>query len=90
MRGVRSSFRCHEAGDRDDQRAGDCNRDAMYWTDIDLVPSCTPGNEQWVYKTAYQCDYAARQIEGIGSFTNTMIQFRDGDSVTDTDCSDDS
>lgn len=70
--------------------SGDCDRDAMYWTDVDLVPSCTPGNEQWVYKTAYQCEFADRQIEGIGSFTNTMIQFRDDDGVADADLSDDS
>jgi type IV pilus assembly protein PilY1 len=57
---------------------GDCDVNAIYWTDIDIVPSCNASNTQWVYKPYFQCDYATQQMSGIGSFTNTMVQFRDG------------
>ncbi len=66
---------------------GTCQTDAMYWTDIDLIPSCDVSNEQWVRKSAYECDFATRQIQGIGSFTNTMVQLigvDDGDTEDGT------
>ena len=66
--------------------SGTCETDAMYWTDIDLIPSCDASNEQWVKKTAFKCDFATRQVEGIGSFTNTMVQFiGDGGDEADPD-----
>ena len=58
--------------------AGACDVDAIYWTDVDIVPSCDATNTQWVYKSHYHCDYATQQMKGIGSFTNTMVQFRNG------------
>ncbi len=64
---------------------GTCQTDAMYWTDIDLIPSCAPTNTQWVKKSSYHCDFATRQIQGIGSFTNTMVQFLGDDGVDETD-----
>ena len=30
------------------------------------------------YLSAFLCDYAANQISIIGSYTNTMVQYRDG------------
>ena len=57
---------------------GACDVNAIYWTDVDVVPVCNLANLQWVYKTHFQCDYATQQMAGIGSFTNTMVQFRDG------------
>ena len=66
---------------------GTCRTDAIYWTDIDLIPSCDSSNTQWVNKTAYQCDFATRQLQGIGSFTNTAVQLisATGDSATPSD-----
>jgi type IV pilus assembly protein PilY1 len=58
--------------------AGICDNDAVYWTDVDIEPVCDAANTQWVWKTYFQCDYATQQMKGIGSFTNTMVQFRDG------------
>ena len=58
--------------------AGACDNGALYWTEVDILPTCDASNLQWVTKDAFQCDYAWQQIEGIGSFTNTMVQFRDG------------
>lgn len=56
---------------------GSCDTNALYWTDINVVPTCDATNDRWIAKSAWQCDFAARQITGIGSFTNTLVQFRD-------------
>ena len=58
--------------------AGACDTNAIYWTDVDVQPVCDPTNLNWVWKSAYHCDFATQQMLGIGSFTNTMVQFRDG------------
>ena len=58
--------------------AGNCRTDSVYWTDVDVVPVCDGTEENYVFKNVFHCDYAARQIAGIGSFTNTMVQYRDG------------
>ena len=57
---------------------GDCSIDAVYWTDVDIVPECAGGNEYYIDKDNFFCDYAGNQINGIGSYTNTMVQYRDG------------
>jgi type IV pilus assembly protein PilY1 len=57
--------------------AGDCDSNAIYWTDVDVTPDCSGGtNDQWFYKTNYYCDFSTLQIGGIGSYTDTMIMFR--------------
>ena len=60
--------------------AGLCDNGAIYWTDVDVTPVCdgTGTNTQWVYKANFHCDFATQQMLGIGSFTNTMVQWRDG------------
>jgi type IV pilus assembly protein PilY1 len=58
--------------------AGDCDSDRIYWTDVDVTPVCNATNLSYIEKTSFHCDYAANQIFGIGSFTNTMVQYRDG------------
>jgi type IV pilus assembly protein PilY1 len=56
--------------------AGPCDTNRIYWTDVDVTPVCDGNETQFVEKTAFQCDYAANQIAGIGTFTNTMVQYR--------------
>ena len=68
---------------------GSCQTGAMYWTDVDLLPSCDPANLQWINKAAFQCEFAKLQVEGIGAFTNTMVQFRDSLAGDDNDTSND-
>jgi type IV pilus assembly protein PilY1 len=60
--------------------AGLCDNTAIYWTDVDVLPVCDGAgtNTQWVFKANFHCDFATQQILGIGSFTNTMVQWRDG------------
>jgi type IV pilus assembly protein PilY1 len=55
-----------------------CDSDAVYWTDVDVTPSCADTNTAFVKKANFYCDYGARQLAGIGSFTNTMVQYRAG------------
>ena len=54
---------------------GTCDTTAMYWTDVDVTPVCDLNNTQWFFKSVYYCDFSAKQIAGIGSYTDTMIMF---------------
>jgi len=58
--------------------AGACDVNRIYWTEVDVLPVCNATNLNWVLKTSFHCEFAQKQIAGIGSFTNTMVQFRDG------------
>jgi type IV pilus assembly protein PilY1 len=58
---------------------GDCDTNALYWTNVDVQPVCSAGNVNYVMKSSFQCQSAANQLAGIGSYTNTMAQYRDGD-----------
>ena len=64
--------------DSDDDYPGACDQDRIYWTDVDITPVCDASNTSYVEKSSFLCEYAANQIAGIGSFTNTMVQYRDG------------
>ncbi len=55
--------------------AGTCQTDALYWTDVGITPECVATNTRWIYKTAYHCEFSQKQLAGIGSYTDTMIQF---------------
>jgi len=57
---------------------GTCDRNAVYWTDVDLVPSCDAGNTKFVVKSSFHCQFATNQLTNIGSYTNTMVQYRTG------------
>ena len=56
--------------------SGDCDVNNIYWTDVDVLPVCNGTNEQYLEKTSFHCNYAANQLAGIGSYTNTMVQYR--------------
>ncbi len=55
---------------------GACDTDNMYWSDVETTPVCDGSNDQFVAKASFFCDYSSLQIAGIGSYTDTMIQFR--------------
>jgi type IV pilus assembly protein PilY1 len=59
---------------------GTCNTGMLYWTEVDVLPSCDVANTRFIEKTSFVCDSANLQLSGIGSYTNTMAQFRDGGS----------
>jgi len=55
---------------------GACDSENIYWTNVDVTPVCDGSETAFFAKTAFQCDFAGIQVAGIGSFTNTMVQFR--------------
>ena len=55
---------------------GACDINNMYWTTVDVVPVCDGANTQYVDKSSFLCGTAAQQLAGIGSYTDTMVQFR--------------
>jgi len=57
---------------------GTCNVDAVYWTDVDVVPVCDGSNEYYVDDDNFFCETAINQMTGIGSYTGTLVQYRDG------------
>ena len=56
---------------------GDCDPNRVYWTDVDIVPDCAT-TINYVEDAAFLCDYASKLMTNIGSYTNTMVQYRDG------------
>ena len=58
--------------------AGTCDSTRVYWTDVDVTPVCDATNTAYIEKTSFHCDFASKQMFGIGSFTNTMVQWRNG------------
>ncbi|MDA0994565.1 MAG: PilC/PilY family type IV pilus protein [Proteobacteria bacterium] len=57
---------------------GLCSTDAVYWTDVDVLPVCNGSNKNYIDDDNFNCEYATNQMNGIGSYTNTMVQYRDG------------
>jgi len=58
---------------------GDCDSSKLYWTDVDVQPDCATTNNI-IDGGSYVCEFSRNQIAGIGSYTDTMIQYRDGGS----------
>jgi len=58
--------------------SGTCNTGAVYWTDIDLEPTCDVTNTKYILKSSFFCQAASNQIFNIGSYTSTMVQYRSG------------
>ncbi|MEM7431474.1 MAG: PilC/PilY family type IV pilus protein [Pseudomonadota bacterium] len=54
---------------------GDCDPDAHYWTDVDILPDCAT-TDNVINPGFFVCEFAQNQLDGIGSFTNTMVQYR--------------
>ena len=60
--------------------AGACDTNALYWTEVDAVPSCDAANTQVIAKESFLCDKATKQLTGIGVYADTMVQYRTGSS----------
>lgn len=57
--------------------AGDCDTDSLYWTDVDVTPDCSAGgNTQFVEQASFVCISAMGQLDGIGSYSDTFVQYR--------------
>jgi type IV pilus assembly protein PilY1 len=57
--------------------AGDCDPTKFYWTDVDVTPDCAT-TKNIIDADKFVCEFSRNQIAGIGSYTDTMIQYRDG------------
>ncbi|MGI9204305.1 MAG: PilC/PilY family type IV pilus protein [Woeseiaceae bacterium] len=57
---------------------GLCDPGKLYWTDIDVLPVCAGAglDTQVIEKSAFKCDAATRRLNGIGNYSNTMVQWR--------------
>jgi type IV pilus assembly protein PilY1 len=56
---------------------GECDPSKYYWSDVDVIPDCTT-TKNIIDADSYVCEFSSKQIAGIGSYTDTMIQYRDG------------
>jgi type IV pilus assembly protein PilY1 len=62
---------------------GSCDANNLYWSDVGVPPACDAANTQFIVKSVYFCAFSDLQIAGIGSFTDTMVQFRPDKSEID-------
>jgi type IV pilus assembly protein PilY1 len=54
---------------------GGCDPDTLYWTEVNSVPSCVAGNTQFFQESAFFCNAATARMDGIGSYTDSMVQY---------------
>jgi len=58
-----------------------CDPNYLYWTrNKKILPLCESGNTKKILKTSFLCNDSVKQIQGIGSYRNKMVQYRDGGS----------
>jgi len=57
---------------------GSCANDRHYWTDLDVVPVCDGSEQNYFLKSVFECEDASISISGIGTYSDTMVQFRSG------------
>ncbi len=60
---------------------GSCDASNLYWSDSGLLPTCDA--ERAVAKADFVCTAADKQIDGIGSYTGIVAQFRTGTGTGD-------
>ena len=52
-----------------------CDSTMLYWTEVGVVPTCVAANTQFFQKTALFCDAATARLNGIGSYSDAMVQY---------------
>ncbi len=55
---------------------GNCDTSKLYWTDIGVEPVCDGTEIQMILKSSFHCEAATKQLAGIGSYSDTMVQWR--------------
>jgi type IV pilus assembly protein PilY1 len=60
-----------------DYGSGACDTSKFYWTDVDVIPDCNTTN-RIINGGVFHCQFARNQMQGIGSYSGTMVQYRDG------------
>jgi type IV pilus assembly protein PilY1 len=58
---------------------GDCNSDAIYWSLVSgVLPDCAGGTNQYVDKDNWHCQASTSRLDGLGSYSGVLAQYRDG------------
>jgi type IV pilus assembly protein PilY1 len=58
---------------------GDCNSDAIYWSLLSgVLPDCAGGTNQYIDKDNWFCDAGQARLDGLGSYSSVLAQYRDG------------
>lgn len=66
-----------EPYDSSNSYSGNCDDDYLYWSDTGVAPICDGNETQFIEKDEFECDFATNQINGIGSYSDTMVQWRE-------------
>ncbi len=67
-----------------DYATGSCDTDRVYWTTLDVEPSCVGGgNTQFIDEAAFVCEDARLRMSGIGAYSGVMVQYRADDDDDD-------
>lgn len=56
---------------------GACDTSKFYWTEVDVVPDCAT-TQNVIDDGAFHCQIARNQMQGIGSYSDVFVQYRDG------------
>ena len=63
---------------------GDCDGNNLYYSD-GSEPVCDGTSTQYIDKASYHCDSSLIQMNGVGSFTGVLTQYRNSVFVTELD-----
>ncbi|MEO1201354.1 MAG: hypothetical protein AAFX10_01515 [Pseudomonadota bacterium] len=73
-----SAVETNESFDSDEDYPGDCSSNRLYWSDVDAFPDCD-NTQNYIRKSAFECQNATSALESVGAYTDTMVQYRGGD-----------
>tara|TARA_R110002096_G_scaffold146914_6_gene305985 strand:- start:4375 stop:7764 length:3390 start_codon:yes stop_codon:yes gene_type:complete len=55
---------------------GSCDTNKLYWTKLDVEPTCAGGgNTQFIDDAAFVCEDAKLRMSGIGAYTGVLVQY---------------
>ena len=58
-----------------------CDPNYLYWTEFkNAIPACGGGNTKRILKSSWVCQSGQIQVDGIGSYSTAMAQYRAGTS----------
>ena len=55
---------------------GTCDTSKLYWSAVSNEPVCDGTETQIIKKSSFMCASSVNQLAGIGSYSNTMVQWR--------------
>ncbi len=64
--------------------AGICDPTKLYWTELGFPPGCGAENNKYIDSSVLSCFPAKRLLDGIGTYTDVLAQYRDGSATAVT------